>query len=170
MLLPPLLNGPDGQPLDTLLEPLLSRAAATAALQQRHWHPPAQLPDWRGDSGAVAEIIANLLENAFRYSGPGASIGLHSDRGADGALRLCVWDGGPAIAASERQTIFGRGVRGQRGQQREGTGLGLALARDLARSLGGDLTLVIPPSTVHGQLEAEGNAFCLTLPPAPAAH
>ena len=167
LLLPPLLNGPEGQPLAELLEPLLSRAAATAALQQRRWSPPAQLPSWRGDSGAVAEIIANLLENAFRYSGEGSPIGLHIDHSAEGGLRLCVWDGGPAIEPAEREVIFGRGARGSRGQQVPGTGLGLALARDLAHDLGGELQLVVPAAAVDPRLDPQGNGFCLTLPPAP---
>ncbi|MEB3173216.1 MAG: HAMP domain-containing sensor histidine kinase [Cyanobacteriota bacterium] len=166
LLLPPQLNGPQGQPLAALLEPLLSRAAATAALQQRPWSPPAELPNWRGDSGAVAEIIANLLENAFRYSGEGTPIGLDTARTANGGLLLCVWDGGTPIAPEERERIFGRGERGERGQQVAGTGLGLALGRELARELGGELSLVIPPAQVNPQLSAQGNAFCLTLPAA----
>lgn len=166
LLLPPHLNGPQGELLAERLEPLLSRAAATASLQQRSWTPPKALPSWRGDSGAVAEIIANLLENAFRYSGEGTPIGLHAHEAADDALVLCVWDGGTEIDAAERERIFERGQRGARGQQVPGTGLGLALARELARELGGDLKLVIPPAQVDPQLSGRGNAFCLTVPPA----
>jgi len=165
LLLPPLLNGPQGQPLSELLEPLLSRAAATAALQHRRWSGPEQLPAWRGDSGAVAEIIANLLENAFRYSGEGTPVGLHVEPGPQGGPCLCIWDGGSAIAPAERTTIFERGVRGERGQAVAGTGLGLALGRDLARELGGRLELVCPPAAVNPQLPGRGNAFCLSLPP-----
>jgi signal transduction histidine kinase len=165
LLLPPLLNGPQGQPLSALLEPLLSRAAATAALQHRRWSGPEQLPVWRGDSGAVAEIIANLLENAFRYSGDGTPVGLHVEPGAQGGLRLCIWDGGSSIAPAEREAIFGRGVRGERGQATRGTGLGLALGRDLAQELGGSLELVCPPAALNPQLPGSGNAFCLNLPP-----
>ncbi|MCP9931065.1 HAMP domain-containing histidine kinase [Cyanobium sp. AMD-g] len=168
LLLPPLLSGPEGQPLAGLLEPLLQRAAATATLQGRDWHGPEALPDWSGDSGAVAEILANLLENAFRYSPHGASVGLHT--ASDGQLlQLTVWDGGPAIATEERQAIFGRGVRGTRGQDLPGTGLGLALGRDLARSLGGELELVVPPRAVAETLPEQGNAFQLSLPRPPAA-
>ncbi|MBM5802393.1 MAG: HAMP domain-containing histidine kinase [Cyanobacteria bacterium K_DeepCast_35m_m2_023] len=165
LLLPPVLSSPAGEPLAALLEPLLSRAAATAALQHRPWHGPGPLPDWRGDSGAVAEIVANLLENAFRYSGDGVAIGLQLTPGPLGGPCLCVWDGGAAIAAAEREAIFERGVRGERGTPVPGTGLGLALARDLARGMGAELGLVVPPAAASAALPADGNAFCLSLPP-----
>ncbi|MFN7899265.1 MAG: sensor histidine kinase [Synechococcaceae cyanobacterium] len=163
LLLPPLLSGPEGRPLAEPLVPLLQRAAATAQLQRRDWHPPAQLPDWWGDSGSVAEILANLLENAFRYSPAGSPIGLHLAPGR-GSLQLTVWDGGPPIAAAERERIFERGARGERGAEMPGTGLGLALGRDLARQLGGELTLVVPPRAVSDDLPERGNAFRLSLP------
>ena len=182
LLLPPSLDGPAQQPLAEWLLPLLERAAATASLQGRIWQGPQHLPNWRGAGGAVAEILANLLENAFRYSPIGARIGLHcmalasgpdgsTGDGAGGepkALGLTVWDSGPAIALEERQRIFGRGARGQAQGAIPGSGLGLALARDLARRLGGDLELVVPPQAVDPSLPDQGNAFRLTLPaPAP---
>jgi hypothetical protein len=167
LLLPPLLSGPEGQPLAELLDPLLQRAVATAALQGRPWQGPTTLPPWRGDSGAVAEILANLLENAFRYSPQGVAVGLVAQQ-AEGRLNLTVWDGGPPIDADERQAIFERGVRGRRGAQRPGTGLGLALARDLAVALGGTLELLPSPATVNPALPGAGNAFRLSLP-APAS-
>ena len=186
LLLPPSLDGPAQQPLAEWLLPLLERAAATASLQGRTWEGPQHLPNWRGAGGAVAEILANLLENAFRYSPIGARIGLHcmalasgpdgstgggAGDGAGGepkAVGLTVWDSGPAIALEERQRIFGRGARGQAQGAIPGSGLGLALARDLARRLGGDLELVVPPQAVDPSLPDQGNAFRLTLP-APAA-
>jgi len=163
LLLPPLLSGPRGEDLAALVAPLLQRAAATAALQGRQWLAPAALPPWRGDGGAVAEILANLLENAFRYSAPESPVGLHCGVIPAG-LCLTVWDGGLPIAAEERERIFQRGVRGLQSEGKSGTGLGLALARDLARHLGGNLELVIPPARVDPILPGQGNAFRLTLP------
>jgi hypothetical protein len=165
LLLPPLLTGPGGVDLAGPLLPLLRRAEATANLQGRPWNGPASLPSWRGDSGAVAEILANLLENAFRYSPAGCPLGLHCGSGAQGETTLTIWDGGEPIDADERQSIFTRGERGRRGLAIPGTGLGLALARDLARGLGGDLVLVIPPREVDLSLPERGNAFRLSLPP-----
>jgi signal transduction histidine kinase len=170
LLLPPALIGPEGEPLQEWLEPLLQRSAATAALQGRPWHPPACLPSWRGDSGAVAEILANLLENAFRYSPAGTAIGLHCQPPRHGPWQLTVWDAGEPIAGQERDAIFERGFRGRQGQACPGTGLGLALARDLARNLGGELSLVLPPATIAPELPARGNAFCLRLPTAAPEH
>ena len=171
LLLPAGLAGEAPASLPAILTPLLERASATASLQGRPWHGPAALPSWRGDGGAVGEIVANLLENAFRYSPAGSAVGLHcsasGSRAAEGAqapLNLTVWDGGPAIPVLEREAIFQRGVRGSTGQGLSGSGLGLALARDLARGLGGELSLVVPPAAVDPALPSEGNAFQLSLP------
>ena len=166
LLLPPALSSGGPRPLQERLDPLLSRAEATATLQGRVWSGPQGRPQWRGDSAAVAEILANLLENAFRYSPEGAAVGLCCRQGAGAAagLGLCVWDGGPPIDAEERQAIFQRGVRGERSQGRTGSGLGLALARELAHQLGGELRLVQPPCAFDPGLPAVGNAFCLDLP------
>ncbi len=163
LLLPPLLSGPQGEALEDLLAPLLQRATATASLQGRQWVGPDTLPNWRGEGSAVAEILANLLENAFQYSAPGSPVGLHAANTAAGPC-LTVWDGGLPIAAEERESIFQRGVRGLQSEGKPGTGLGLALARDLARHLGGNLELVIPPALVDPALPSQGNAFRLTLP------
>ena len=168
LLLPPLLSGPGGQSLAEPLSPLIQRAAATATLQGRPWKGPGALPAWRGDSGSVAEIIANLLENAFRYSPQGAAVGLQVRDTPRGPV-LTVWDGGAPIEEAEREAIFQRGVRGSRGLPLPGTGLGLALARDLAHFLGGDLQLVIPPQAVDPELPELGNAFVLSLPASAAA-
>jgi len=171
LLLPAGLAGAAPESLPALLTPLLERASATASLQGRPWHGPAAIPSWRGDGGAVGEIVANLLENAFRYSPAGSAVGLHccasGSRAPDAAqaqLSLTVWDGGTAIPVLEREAIFQRGVRGSTGQGLSGSGLGLALARDLARSLGGELSLVVPPAALDPGLPSEGNAFQLSLP------
>lgn len=171
LLLPAGLAGAAPESLPAILTPLLERASATASLQGRTWHGPTAIPSWRGDGGAVGEIVANLLENAFRYSPAGSAVGLHCDasgsrapEAAQAPLSLTVWDGGPAIPVLEREAIFQRGVRGSTGQGLSGSGLGLALARDLARSLGGELSLVVPPAALDPALPCEGNAFRLSLP------
>jgi signal transduction histidine kinase len=114
----------------------------------------------------VAEILANLLENAFRYSPAGVALGLDCQPTAQGGWQLTLWDGGPPIDPRERDAIFGKGVRGSSGTSLPGTGMGLALARDLAHALGGELCLVDQAATNSRDGQAWGNAFQLTLPPA----
>ena len=166
LMLPPGLS-PVNVNMRELLEPLIERAAATASLQGRLWHGPEQWPEWScrpsaSNGAAVLEIVANLLENAFRYSPSGCSIGLLLlDDG------LCIWDDGPGIPEDERTRIFQRGERGSAGRERPGTGLGLALARDLARQEGGELNLIIPPASLVETLPPQGNAFLLSWPTAP---
>ena len=162
LLLPPALSQGTPQRLEQILQPLLARAAATANLQGRPWQAPATLPLWEGDGSALGEIVANLLENAFRYSRSGGAIGVHCQQ--SNQLLLSVWDSGPPIPEAEREPIFAKGVRGSSGAGLQGSGLGLALARDLARNLGGDLELVVPANRLDPDLPASGNAFRLSLP------
>jgi signal transduction histidine kinase len=170
LLLPPGLPGRAGVNLQDLLLPLTERAAATAALQGRRWLGPEDWPSWSVSQRApedhvVAEIIANLLENAFRYSPANAPLGL-----LIGDDWICVWAGGPAIAAAERERIFQQGERGSCSQDQPGSGIGLALARRLAEERSGSLKLCCRPRQLDPSLPEEGNAFVLRLPqPAPAS-
>jgi signal transduction histidine kinase len=168
LLLPTTLEHGGDQPLQPMLQLLVQRAAATANLQSRPWSPPDQLPDWRGQSDAVAEILANLLENAFRYSPAGAPVGLHVATTIDGGWDLGVWDGGAPIPSPERQQIFIAGERGSHSSEQPGSGLGLALARRLAERLGGTLVLTDSPQALDPGLPRQGNAFRLRLPPSTA--
>ena len=127
LLLPPVLAPQQPRLLSDCLEPLLARAAATAKLQGRRWHPPGPAPEVPVPASTVGEILANLLENAFRYSDPGGDLGLWIGSGPD-QLQLAVWDSGPLIDVDERERIFQRGERGRHGAKLSGTGLGLALS------------------------------------------
>ena len=165
LLLPPVPADAPDLTIADLLCPLIDRAAATAALQGRLWRAPQQWPLWtqtpRPAADAVtAEIVANLLENAFRYSPNGCDLGLHlHDHG------VCVWDAGPPIPESEREQIFLKGVRGSSSSERAGSGLGLALAQTLAQQRGGQLELLRTPADLDPGLPNQGNAFLLSLPP-----
>jgi len=173
LLLPASTSG-DGvfspQALADRLSGLADRAEARAVLQGRSWTASGCWPQWEGATDSVAEIVANLLDNAFRYATTGRPIGLIwsvGPRATDLAsgLWICVWDGGEDIPPEERDRIFKQGERGARSSGTDGTGRGLALARGLAGALGGHLTLCSPPSALDPSLPGTGNAFCLTLPP-----
>lgn len=95
----------------------------------------------RGDPEKTAEILAALLDNALRHTPPGGGVTL-SGGVKDGLAEAVVSDTGPGIPPEHLARVFERFYRGSDGRTREsgGTGLGLTIARDLARAQGGDLT------------------------------
>jgi signal transduction histidine kinase len=111
------------------------------------------------DTEVVAQILGNLVDNACKYAGGTEDRTIHlSSRIEDGTVALRVRDPGPGVGAEHAKAIFrpfDRGRRG-RGDATPGVGLGLALARGLARDLGGDLVLESSSS--------RGACFTLTLP------
>jgi signal transduction histidine kinase len=92
---------------------------------------------------AVVQVLGNLLDNACKYSPDGEPVRLSGDREGAEAV-LVVEDAGPGIPEAERQRIFDRFTQLERGQRRTGggVGLGLYIARQLARSQDGDLLVV----------------------------
>ncbi len=164
LLLPPLLPHSENLDLRELINPLLERAAAMAILQERKWIAPSFWPNWikepRPNSEAVvAEIVANLLENAFRYSPSGAEVGLCFSE-----IGICVWDSGEPIPFEIRDQIFYRGFRSSTKSNLKGSGLGLALGKQLASQIGGELYLSTNPQGFDQKLPETGNAFILKLP------
>jgi signal transduction histidine kinase len=112
---------------------------------------------------AVVQVLANLLDNACKYSPDGEPVRLSGIRDGAEAV-LAVEDAGPGIPEAERQRIFDRFTQLERHMQRRagGVGLGLYIARQLARSQDGDLLLVEPP-------DGRGARFELHLPLLPDA-
>ncbi|MCY3654545.1 MAG: sensor histidine kinase, partial [Cyanobacteria bacterium MAG IRC1_bin_28] len=144
----------------------MRRAQSSCEASGHPWHQPNDLPRWQGDVDAVAEILANLIENALRYAPPQAPIGFCWSTSAE-AVQLLLWDGGRPIPEPERERIFCQGQRGTTGAGHQGTGYGLSLGRQLALSLGGALTLITQPRLLCSEATPEGNGFLLTLPTSP---
>ncbi|WP_425229830.1 sensor histidine kinase [Sphingomonas sp.] len=111
-------------------------------------HAPA-----RGDFRRALQIAVNLLGNAVRYSPPGSTVAITAD-GQAGYARLMVTDQGKGIDAADQARIFDKFGRVDPGET-GGSGLGLYIARRLARAMGGDLTVKSAPG--------EGACFSLTL-------
>ena len=142
LLLPPNLDNEKIITVQNLLHPILERGKANANLDKRAWTQPAIWPDWtlkaiESKYGVIAEIVANVLENAFKYAKKEAEIGI-----AFTAKGLVVFDDGKKITKNEKDKIFQKGFRGVASKKKEGTGVGLFLARKLAKQIGGDLTLL----------------------------
>ena len=111
----------------------------------------------RADGEKLRQILVNLLSNAIKFTPAGGRVDM-SCAAHDGVAAIHVRDTGIGIPADKLQVIFDPfvQVRSDLTRTHEGTGLGLAISRDLARGMGGDLTV---RSAV-----GEGSTFTLTLP------
>ncbi len=116
----------------------------------------------RVDRKVVAQVLANLVGNAAKHTPPGTPIWLDLERRGSLAV-LAVEDGGPGIPPQLRTQVFERfaqleGTEPQAGENGGGFGLGLYIARQLARAEGGEV-LAVDPSRSGG-----GARFELRLP------
>ncbi len=107
-----------------------------------------------GDPGGIARIVRILLDNAVRVSPQGGEITVELRNGGQAAVS--VRDEGPGVAAEERDLIFERFQRGRAAAGSAGFGLGLAIGRELAERMGGQLVLE--------RTELPGATFTLRLP------
>jgi signal transduction histidine kinase len=98
----------------------------------------------RADGAALARCLANLLDNAGKFTPPGTPIRVEWDDGGEGAVRIVVRDHGPGIPQAERRRVFRRYERGAAAQRDgvPGSGLGLALVAELAAGMGGRARLL----------------------------
>lgn len=109
----------------------------------------------RGDRQRLQRVVANLLDNALKYTPAGAQVRVTlTDEG--GQVRLAIEDTGVGIATDELSHIFERFYRCDRSRSENGNGLGLSLALAFARAHGGDIT-------VRSAL-GEGSTFSILLP------
>jgi two-component system, OmpR family, sensor histidine kinase KdpD len=103
---------------------------------------PGETPAVLADPTLLERIVANLLDNALRWSPPAAKVTVRS--GADGGerVRLEIIDRGPGVPDDAHEHVFQPFQRfGDAPHGGQGIGLGLAVARGFARALGGDVTL-----------------------------
>jgi PAS domain S-box-containing protein len=114
----------------------------------------------RADREKLRQVLLNLLSNAVRHSPDGAMISVTAERRGPERVAVMVHDTGPGIPHDRQDSIFEPFVQLDRSLTRtsEGVGLGLAISRDLARGMGGDITVVSAPG--------EGACFMLELPAA----
>jgi signal transduction histidine kinase len=146
-----------------LLSAMRERFDARLATAGMTLHMPLDEPSasetLRADSTAIEHILFNLVDNAAKYaaSGTPAILNISVIRNLR-SLEIHVTDHGPGIPIQEQRRIF-RAFHKSARQAAEscpGVGLGLALSRRLARSMGGDLTCKSTP--------VQGTTFVLSLP------
>lgn len=103
-------------------------------------------PELLGHRSLLEIALGNLIRNAATHA-PGGTIDIHTSRAGD-LVVFDVDDSGPGVAEDAREVLFDRFVRGpeSRLRDRRGMGLGLPIARQVARRHGGDCTLLTSPS------------------------
>jgi signal transduction histidine kinase len=119
-----------------------------------------RLDDVVGDERKVRQVVLNLLSNAVKFTGEGGRVGVAAVR-RDGEVEVSVSDTGIGIAAEDQPAIFEefRQVGSDYTRKREGTGLGLTLARKFVELHGGRIWVA---SEV-----GKGSTFAFTLPERP---
>ena len=133
--------------------------AAESGKELTWWAEPTEFGMVSSDSHAIEHIVTNLADNAVTHAASQVEISLSKD---ENKFYVNVWDDGPGIAPHYIEYLFDRGWTPQVGQRDEKTssGLGLFIARTLARRCGGELTVesVALPSPEHH------TSFVLALP------
>jgi signal transduction histidine kinase len=152
--------GPVVQDLEALVGPQL----AAKGLAYDHDGCGPETPDRphvvRADPEKLRQVLLNLLTNAVKFTEPPGRVALLCEHdAAAGVIRIRVTDSGRGIPTEQLERIFEPFVQidRQRTQaSQQGVGLGLAISRDLARGMNGDLTAESTPGI--------GSTFTLTLP------
>jgi two-component system sensor histidine kinase SenX3 len=109
------------------------------------------------DEALIGQAVVNLIENAVKYSKPGAPIHLKA-RAAGGLVELAVEDEGPGIAQDDLPFVFDRFYRSEEHNRRvKGSGLGLTIVKGFVELCGGK---------VRVESSAIGSRFTISLPAA----
>lgn len=147
-------------PVDPLLAGLDALIAPQAAAKRLTLEYPGASPDLVviADREKLRQILLNLLSNAIRYTPAGGRVVMTAERQDDATVTLSVSDNGLGIPVDRQDAVFEPFVQLDRSltQTREGVGLGLAISRDLARGMGGELSVESMPGA--------GARFTVTLP------
>lgn len=109
----------------------------------------------RGDKSRLQRVIANLLDNALKYTPTGGTVELTCRKETD-RIQVDVRDSGIGIAPAETDRIFERFYRCEKSRSTPGNGLGLSLAKTVIDAHGGTLQVRSVPN--------EGSVFTVTLP------
>jgi signal transduction histidine kinase len=117
------------------------------------------LPAVSGDAVQIELLFRNLLANAFHFvKGHAPRVHLSADRQEDGMVRFSIQDNGTGVAEEYHERIFGIFERVNPNGEREGTGMGLAIAKKIVERHGGRIWVESEPG--------RGSTFFFTLPKA----
>jgi signal transduction histidine kinase/CheY-like chemotaxis protein len=149
---------------NTIIADLQQLFSVVASQKQIHFSvtKDASIPNTiKTDIQRLEQIVKNLLSNAFKFTPENGTVRVHfSLVGAEGSTRICiaVKDSGIGISVEKQQLIFEafQQADGSTSRKYGGTGLGLSISKELAKLLGGEITVA--------STEGKGSEFCLYIP------
>jgi two-component system, OmpR family, sensor histidine kinase KdpD len=144
-----------GQPLGPIVAAAVHSMESALEGRQVKVDVEAGLDRVNADAELTVLALRQLLDNALQYSPRGTPVVVQAVK-RDGRAVICVSDRGPGVPVAERTRIFDKFYRGSNGHGTHGTGMGLAIARQIARAHGGEVWL--------DKTSSEGSEFCLSLP------
>jgi two-component system sensor histidine kinase KdpD len=118
------------------------------------WRVTAGLPPVQAEAGLIAQVIANLVDNALRHAGAQSEVVIQAGRSRDGIF-IAVRDHGPGLAHEDVHRLFDRFQRGTHGGSSGGAGLGLAICKTIVQAHGG---------RIEARRCAPGSEFRIDLP------
>jgi two-component system, OmpR family, sensor histidine kinase KdpD len=103
------------------------------------WRLPGGLPPVQAEAGLIAQVIANLVDNALRHAGAESEVVIQAGRSREGIF-IAVRDHGPGLPQADVQRLFERFQRGvARGVAPGSAGLGLAICKTIVEAHGGQI-------------------------------
>lgn len=134
---------------DELVQAMVTETADAAQARglKITWLLDEDLPAVWVDRQRIRHVFSNLIANAIKHSPPGGQIHVRAERAAENAVEFSVIDEGPGIPEEYQSRIFERFFRVP-SQTRQGAGLGLSIAREIALAHGGRIGVRSTPG--HG--------------------
>jgi two-component system sensor histidine kinase KdpD len=102
-------------------------------------HLPDDLPLMAFDAVLIERVLANLLENAAKYTPPGSNIEIGAAPAENDTIEIWIEDNGPGLPIGKEEEIFKKFERGQKESATPGVGLGLAICRAIIEAHGGSI-------------------------------
>ena len=118
---------------------------------------PLDLPLIACDAVLIERVLANLLENASKYTPPQSTIEISAQTAPNNSLMVTVSDNGSGLPAGQEQYLFEKFTRGKIESTINGVGLGLAICKAIVEAHGGDIT-------ARNRENGSGAVFEFTLP------
>jgi two-component system sensor histidine kinase KdpD len=143
------------QPLEEIVGAVLHRLQSRLEGRKVHVELPDALPLVAIDGVLIEQVLANLLENAIKYTPPGTPLEI-SAAGATDRITVSVVDSGPGVRPGDERKVFDKFYRADPESAVGGAGLGLTICRAIVEAHGGEIWME--------NRFAGGAMFCFTLP------